>query len=198
MAASFNFKASGFYNHNLLHLNILSSSWHYVCFWRAQVLTSWRPYGWGNKIFLFFHLTIQLKCHVTFWVWSPHRQLVPYQGLGAIGLVNVEIKRFWFVTRPCDQCVTWLCGWSSLILSHHPAQFGVHRPCESGDTMFFTCRITTILMFHVTLWLGSTHISHHPAKSAVHRPYATGNNGVCNISSNSYAGVYKWPLINRL
>ena len=35
------------------------------------------------------------------------------------------------------------CGWGSLILSHHPATFGIHRPCESGNI--------TPLIFHVTV-----------------------------------------------
>ena len=63
--------------------------------------------------------------------------------MGSVGLVKVEIKCFLFVTWPRYRSVTWLCEWSPLILSHHPAKFGVHRP------------------------------------------YGTGNNGVCNISSNS-------------
>ena len=50
---------------------------------------------------------------------------------------------FLFVTWPGWPSVTWLCEWSPLILSLHPAKFGVHRP------------------------------------------NGTGNNGVCNICSNS-------------
>ena len=37
-------------------------------------------------------------------------------------------------------------------------------------------------------WLcgwGPLILSDHPAKFRVHRPYGTGNNGICNISSNS-------------
>ena len=45
---------------------------------------------------------------------------------------------------PHNWSVTWLCGWGPLLLSHHPAKFGVYRPCESGDTFF---------IFHVTTWL---------------------------------------------
>ena len=42
---------------------------------------------------LIFHMTAQLKCRVTFWVGPPHPDSAPYQVL-AMGLVNVEIKRF--------------------------------------------------------------------------------------------------------
>ena len=41
-----------------------------------------------------FHVTTQLKCHVTFWVGPYHPDLAPYQVLGTMDLVNVEIKRF--------------------------------------------------------------------------------------------------------
>ena len=41
--------------------------------------------------FLNCHVTTGLKCHVTFWVTPPHPESGPYQILGAMGLVNVEI-----------------------------------------------------------------------------------------------------------
>ena len=31
------------------------------------------------------------------------------------------------------RCVTWLFGWGHLILNHHPARFGVHRPNGTGN-----------------------------------------------------------------
>ena len=83
-----------------------------------------------------------------------------------------------FVAWPLGQCVTWLCGWGLLIFSHYHAKLGVHRSCESEDIAFFICHVTTILKCHVTLWVGSLDLG-------VHRPYGTGNNGACNISSNS-------------
>ena len=43
---------------------------------------------------LIFDVTTQLKYHVTFWVGPPHPDSAPYQVLGAMGLVIVEIKRF--------------------------------------------------------------------------------------------------------
>ena len=73
--------------------------------------TSRRPCGWRNMTFLIFHVTTQLKCHVTFWVGLPHPDSAPYQVLGARGLVNVEIKRFRLDRWPRDWCVTWLCRW---------------------------------------------------------------------------------------
>ena len=44
-------------------------------------------------MFLIFQLTTQFKCHVTFWVGHPHPDSTPKQVLGAMGLVNKEIKR---------------------------------------------------------------------------------------------------------
>ena len=119
--------------------------------------TSRRPCGWRNMTFLIFHVTTQLKCHVTFWVGLPHPDSAPYQVLGARGLVNVEIKRFWLDTWPRDRWVMWLCRWGPLIPSHHPLKFGVHRPCESGNITFFICHVTTILKCHMNLWAGSPH-----------------------------------------
>ena len=56
--------------------------------------TSRRPFGWGNMAVLIFHVTIQLKCHVTFWVGHHHPGSAPYQVLGVVYLVNGETKRF--------------------------------------------------------------------------------------------------------
>ena len=118
--------------------------------------TSRRPCAWRNMTFFIFHVTTQLKCHVTFWVGPPHPDSAPYQVLGARGLVNVEIKRFWLDTWPRDRCVMWLCRWGLLILNL-PAKFEVHRPCESGNITFFICHLTTIMNCHVNLWVGSPH-----------------------------------------
>ena len=30
----------------------------------------------------------------------------------------------------------WFCGWEPLMVNHHPAKFGGHRHCNSGDMMF--------------------------------------------------------------
>ena len=48
--------------------------------------------------------------------------------------------------------------------------FGIHRPYESGDITSLSCQVTTWLMYHVTLWVGSLILSYHPAKFGVHRP----------------------------
>ena len=121
--------------------------------------TSRRPCAWRNMTFFIFHVTTQLKYHVTFWVGPPHPDSAPYQVFGARGLVNVEIKRFWLDTWPRDRCVMWLCTWGLLILSlpakfgvlwvgrltlsHHHAKFGVHRSCDSGYITFLICHVTT-------------------------------------------------------
>ena len=65
--------------------------------------------------------------------------------------MKVEVQRFSFVTWPRGRCVTWICRWGPLILSHHPAKFGVHRPYENGNITFFICHVTAILKSHVTL-----------------------------------------------
>ena len=64
-------------------------------------------------------------------------------------------------------------------------KFVVHKSFESGDISFSIYLVTTISKCHVTLWMGPLILSDHPAKFRVHRLYGTGNNGVCNISSNS-------------
>ena len=53
-----------------------------------------------------FQVTAQLKCRVTFWEDTPHPDSASYQILGIMDLVNVDIKRFWFITWPCDWYVT--------------------------------------------------------------------------------------------
>ena len=119
--------------------------------------------------FFIFHLITQLKCHVTFWVGPLHPELAPYHVLRAMGLVNVETKRFWFVTWPWEWCVTWLCGWGSLILSYDSIKFGAHRPCERGDITILICHMTTISKWPCG-W-GPLVLSHQPAKFGVHRPW---------------------------
>ena len=57
--------------------------------------------------------------------------------------------------------VTWLF-WDLFMLSKYPVTFRVHRSYESGDTPFFVCRLTTWLMCHVILWVGSPHLKSPP------------------------------------
>ena len=47
--------------------------------------------------------------------------------LGALGRVKIEIQRFSFVKWPRDWSVLWLCRWSSVILSYHPAKSGIQK-----------------------------------------------------------------------
>ena len=114
-----------------------------------------RPCGWGNMMFWNCHVTTELKCRDFF---GTHSCWVSTMlSLGSTDLVKVEIYCFLFVTWSLDRCVAWLCGWGPLALSHYPAKFGVHRPCESEDTTFFICHVTMILKCHITLWVGSPH-----------------------------------------
>ena len=91
--------------------------------------------------------------------------------VGSTGLVKVEIYRVLFVTCPLGRCVRWLWGWGPRIPSHHPAKFGIHRPCESED---ITCLFVTWPLIRCVTWLSGWApliLSHHPAKFAVDRPY---------------------------
>ena len=126
------------YTLNTQHnLNTLSSSWHFcIYFWRAQAFFLYLDCPVVEEIWRFWfsrHHTIEVSHDFLGGASSS----APYQVLGAMGLLNVEINRFRFVTWPRDQYVTWLCEWDSLILSHHPAKFGVRRLCESGNITFF-------------------------------------------------------------
>ena len=77
--------------------------------------------------------------------------------LWTLCLLKVKVKYFWFATWLHSWSIMWLCGWSPLILSHHPAKFGVHKPCERRDTIFFICHVTAVSECHVTLQVGSPH-----------------------------------------
>ena len=51
------------------------------------------------------------------------------------------------LTRPRDQSVAWLYCWKLLKVGHHPAKFGGHKRCVSGDIIVLDCR--TILQSHM-------------------------------------------------
>ena len=113
--------------------------------------------------------------------------------LGSTGLEKVEINRVWPVRWQRDQCVTWLCGWGSLILTHHPAKFGVHKPCESGDITSFICHVTTISKCHMTFWMGSSH-PNNPTKFGVHGHCESGDIMffICHVTTASKHQVTLW------
>ena len=157
------FKSTFFIEHLWwLFLPILKplDSQRQLCKWISKLVTIYFISTFlvlvGIFVFIFgehklsFYIT-QLKCHVTFWVEFPCPDSAPYQVLWAMRLVNVEIKPFliWHLTT--WSIVTWLCGWGSLILSHHTATFKVHRPCESGNITFFIDHMITILNYDVAL-----------------------------------------------
>ena len=124
----------------------------------------------------------------------------------------MEIWCFLFVTWPRHWSVVWLCGRGVLILNHHPAKFGVRRPCESGDIkVFFNCHVTMCLKYHVTLLVwGYLNLSYHPVKFRVHKPYESRYiTWLCVVPSflqlqfwfqcwGSSAEVYKWPPMTVL
>ena len=96
-----------------------------------------------------------------------------------------EDKYFWFVTWPHDWTITWLCGWIFLILSHHPAKFGVHTLDERRNIMSFICQVTTMSKCHVTLWVGSPH------------PRPLGSIGLAKVEIKRF-GFFTWPRDWRL
>ena len=111
-----------------------------------------------KQIFLIFHMTTQLKCHLTFSMGLSHPESATYQVFGGSGaFVNVETKHFWFVKWSSEWCVPWLRRWGFLIVTYHSAKFGVHRPSESGDITFLICHVSTIVKCHMALWVGSPH-----------------------------------------
>ena len=88
----------------------------------------YRPSESEDKTFLICHVTTWLMCHVTLWVRSHHTKSLPCKARGPQALWKCRYNVFLLVTRPRYRSVTWLCGWGPLILSDHPAKFGVHRP----------------------------------------------------------------------
>ena len=141
----------------------------WLCGWLSLIL-SHHPATFGVHIIYdsgnitFFICQVTTKCFVTLWVGSTHPR-----PLGSIGIAEVEIKRFWFVTWPRDRCVTWRCRWGFLILSYYPAKFGVHKPCESVNITFFICHV----IYWSVLWFCGWSLlilSYQLAKFGVHRP----------------------------
>ena len=47
------------------------------------------------------------------------------------------------LTRPCDKRDMWLYGRKPFTVCNHPAMFGSHRYCGSGDKMFLIYHVTT-------------------------------------------------------
>ena len=97
-----------------------------------------------------WHVTTQLKCHVTFWVSSPHPDSAPFQVLGARGLANVNTKHFCLTRDHVIDVSLYLVGevpssWFSTLPS-----FGGQGSCEYEDKIFLTWHLTTSLMCHLT------------------------------------------------
>ena len=57
-----------------------------------------------------------------------------------MALGTVVVERFlvyqFDIARSRDKNVTWHYEWDTLMFSRHPAKFGDHRDCDSGDIMF--------------------------------------------------------------
>ena len=160
----------------------------------------------GNIPFFYLPCDHLLDVSRDFLDGVPSSKVTTLLSLGFIGLVKGKIQRFLLVTWPRYRSVTWLCGWSPLILSHQTATFGIHRSCQSRKISFLC--VTWPQHQNVT-WLwgwGSLILNDHLAKFRVHRPYGTENNAVCNFSSNSNSisnsnsnpQVYKWSFAKAI
>ena len=164
---------------------VLVSIFVFILASTSFLFTSRRPCGWRNMTFLIFHVTTQLKCHVIFWVCPPYPDSAPYQVLGARVLVNVEIKRFWLDTWPRDRCVTWLCKWGPLILSHYPGlvKVEIHRFLFVMGPWYWN--FTSICGW------GHLILSHHYGKSGGHRPSESGDITflICHMTTRSICHV---------
>ena len=117
-------------------------------------------------------LEVEQMCTTYYWIdiiWQHDQGITWHVGWGllilvttllsfwALHLVKVRIKYLRFVTWSLHWSVTWLWGWGPFILSHHPAKFGIHRPCESGDITSLIYLMITCLMCHVTCgWVSSS------------------------------------------
>ena len=131
---------------------IRSRGWHAyqdLAFWMTSLLPL--AYYW---IVVTWQHDQGVTWHVDWGLLIPVTTLL---SLWALYIVKVKMKFFWFFTWPPDRSVTWLCGWDPFILSHHPAKFGIRRPCESGNITLLICHVTTWLICYETLWVGSLH-----------------------------------------
>ena len=127
--------------------------------------------------------------------WEPSSWFSTLPSFGGHGLCECGDKTFWLDTLPCDWCVTWLCRWSPLILSNHPAKLGVHRPCESKNITFFS--FVTWPQYWSATWLCGRHpliLSHQLAKFGVHRPCESGNITffICHVTTITKCQVNFW------
>ena len=86
---------------------------------------------------------------MTCWVRSSHSSYHPAKFLG---LASCESKDKIF--KVCQVITSSICH---VTLSLHPAKFGIHRPCESGDITSLIYLMTTCLMYHVACgWVSSS------------------------------------------
>ena len=112
-------------SHDLVYLNILSSSWHFcVYFWRAQafrcILTASLTF---DTYFSFFFWQRRIEVSWTNLYRNKNRKTSILLNLVNIDPVVEEIWRFWIVLWLQDQSVTWYFGWGSLIQSQCSIKF---------------------------------------------------------------------------
>ena len=100
--------------------------------------------GSGNIIISVCNLLSQghvVKCCSNFMGRIPSWQFTSLLSRAAIGTVIVEIRFSCDLARPRDQNVIWLYRREPIKVSYHPAKFGGHRHCGSGDIMILVCHV---------------------------------------------------------
>ena len=77
---------------------------------------------------------------------------------------NIRFLIYYLSTRShVIKRVLQLHGWEEPhSVSHNPVEFGGHGYCESEDTAFLICHMTTLSNGYMTWSLGIAPISHHP------------------------------------
>ena len=144
-----------------------------------------------------------------FWfvTWSRDRYLAWLCG-GCLFILSQQSAKFG-IHRPCESggiiplmchLVTWfVCRVALWVGFPHPKWpcckvWGPYALWKWNYNVFYLSRDRDIEVSRDF----PLNLSYHSAKFGVHRPYGTGNNGVCNIGSNSIsssssnAEVYKW------
>ena len=88
---------------------------------------------------------------------SDHDAEVSRDIVGGVSFVLRHHPAKFGLHRPCESADTTFFDLSRDHAIDVPHEFGVHGPCDSGNITFFICQVTKILNCNVTLWLGSPH-----------------------------------------
>ena len=179
------------------------SRWHMTCWLGSSPHSSHHPAKFvdlvpcesEDKIFLTCHVNTQLKCHVTLWVDSHNSKSPPCQILGSCTIWKWKYNVFYLSSDHVAEVSRDIVGGVPFILRHHPAKFGLHRPCESADTTFFW--FVTWPRDWCATWLCRwvpLIVSYQPAEFGVHGPCDSGNITffICQVTKILNCNVTLW------